>query len=256
MTKNDKLGQEGQQAPLVRSRPTVGLFVTNLGYEQASQVWSGANDAAQELGVNLLCFPAGDLTQRRQDGNLRAILSELASTETMDGLITFHWWPNRDAFTRFYEPYRPLPVVNVMRLYEGYPGVAIDGEHDMRAVVDHLIEDHGYRRIAYARRLVSNRTSEARHRAFVKSLAEHNIPVDDDLIIPCDYGHSSDVGARTVAHLLDDLPVFCYGDIIRARPKAPFHLIIKARPCAPWQSPALTFPELEDSINQLVGASY
>ncbi|MBN1581420.1 MAG: substrate-binding domain-containing protein, partial [Anaerolineae bacterium] len=200
MSENDK-----QRTRFVRSRPTIGLFTTNLGYGQVSQVWSGINDAVRALGVNLFCFPAGELSQQRQDGNQRAILSELASAETIDGLITFHWWPGRDEFERFYEPYRPLPVINVMRLYEGYPGVAIGNEQDMRVVMRHLIDVHGCRRIAYVRNLASNPSSEARFCAYKDVLAEHNIPLDEHLIIPCDYAHLNEVGTRTVAYLVDEL---------------------------------------------------
>jgi DNA-binding LacI/PurR family transcriptional regulator/GAF domain-containing protein len=179
-------------------RPTIGFVTLNLNQEQAADVWSGAVDAARERDANLVCLPGGGA----QD--VRSVLYDLVPAENLDGLVTFQWWASRQAFEEMYERYRPLPVVNVMRLYEGYPGVAWDNRQGTYDLVSHLIEVHGYRRIAYLGLFPGNEVAQERHQAYVDALAQHGIPLDPDLVMPVDYPGQSLSGTRGVSFLLDD----------------------------------------------------
>jgi len=92
-------------------RPTIGFITLNLDDERVSDVWSGAVEAARERDVSLVCLPG------EGEQSARNVLYDLVSAESLDGLVTYYWWSSREAFEEVYERYRPLPVVNVMRLY-------------------------------------------------------------------------------------------------------------------------------------------
>jgi DNA-binding LacI/PurR family transcriptional regulator len=181
-----------------KSRPTIGFVTLSLDDERVADVWAGAVDVARERDVSLVCLPGGGAR------GARSMLYDLVPTETLDGLVTFQWWHSQEDFEQVYERYRPLPVVNVMRLYEGYPGVAWDHRQVTYDLVSHLIEVHGCRRIAYIGLYQGHLVSQERHQAYVDALADHGIPPDPDLVVPADYPGPHLGGTRAVGYLLDD----------------------------------------------------
>ncbi len=49
-----------------------------------------------------------------------------------------------------------LPIVNIRRQFDGFPSLMQDDYQGMRDAMAHLIEKHGYQRIAYIRGEESN----------------------------------------------------------------------------------------------------
>ncbi|MFC1974977.1 substrate-binding domain-containing protein [Chloroflexota bacterium] len=192
------------------SRLTIGLLASSLMDSRTHDIWNGVTDAARERGVNLICYLAGRVEDKEATkGNMRQALVDLVSAENLDGLITFQWWHNREWFESVCHRFRdaahqPWPIVNCMRLYQGYSGVAVDNYQSMRPVIEHLIEVHRYRRIAYVGVKEGHATAEARYRAYVDVLTEHDISVDQSLVMPPDYAEPWFGGAAGIRYLLDE----------------------------------------------------
>lgn len=78
------------------------------------------------------------------------------------------------------------------RLYKGCPGVAPNSYQGMKDLLCHLIEVHGFRKIAFIAGPEGNWPSRERYRAYVDVLAEHDLPLNPDLVTPplgWDKGH-------------------------------------------------------------------
>jgi len=54
----------------------------------------------------------------------------------------------------------------------------------MQAILQHLVEVHGLRRIAFIRGPEHNEEADNRFKAYLETLAAYNIPVDPQLIVP------------------------------------------------------------------------
>ena len=158
-------------------RPTIGLVVESFQDLRHLAVWPGVSDLAQERDANLFCFIAGG-----HRGGAANVLHDLVGKDVIDGLICFHWWDNRQQFESVYERWRPLPVVNILRAYEGHSGVMVDGYQAMRDVMRHLVEVHGYRRIAHARGPEGYPAADVRYRAYVDALGEYGLAPDPNLV--------------------------------------------------------------------------
>jgi signal transduction histidine kinase/AraC-like DNA-binding protein/DNA-binding LacI/PurR family transcriptional regulator/FixJ family two-component response regulator len=135
-------------------RPTIAFFGGLPGGEYAYEkwhMWRGANAAAAQLDVNLL-YIAGDIFQRSPN----AILYQLIDTQNVEGLIVWHSFVSlqsqEDRVREFLSPYHPLPVVNIEMLLEGYSSLLLDELQGMHDLLAHLVEVHGYRRIAFYNR--------------------------------------------------------------------------------------------------------
>ena len=169
-----------------RARPTIGYTTPDLSRYQAS-MWAGALDVAQERDANLLCFVCGvlrDVIDFKYQAN---VLLDLVSPENVDGLIfnttNLDWYVGAEETKKFIERFRPLPTTS-MGLVEGIPSIGVKCESGMREMVTHLIEVHNYRRIALIRGPEGHPEDEARYRAYVEALAEHNIPLAPGLVTP------------------------------------------------------------------------
>jgi hypothetical protein len=72
----------------------------------------------------------------------------------------------------------------------------------MRAVVRHLIEEHGYKRIAFVRGIRGQIDAEQRFQAYQDELKAHQLRFDNDLIVDGDY--STESGRAAVRILLEE----------------------------------------------------
>lgn len=201
MSENVRKGPGGQN-----SRPTIGLLVDLLTYEYQAGVWSGVTAAARERGVNLFCFVGKALRSPygfEAQGN---VIYDLVDAENVDGLVILSGAigtrVGSEKTRDFCERYRPLPMVSVGLALEGIPSVLVDNEKGLRDAINHLIEVHGHRRIAFIRGPEDHQEAEVRYRTYTQTLAEHGISLDPSLVAPGDFLPAT--GAAAIRLLLDE----------------------------------------------------
>jgi PAS domain S-box-containing protein len=189
-----------------KGRPTIGFLLVSTTRTWELLQWWGVTDAARERDVNLICFLGRELHSPIGFDAQANVLYDLVNPEQLDGLVL--WAAGFDNFVtqaqmvEFCARYRPLPMVTVEDMVAGIPNVFIDNHRAMRESMVHLIETHGYRRIAFLD-LHTNMRGHAghqmRYQAYVDTLAEYGLPLDPRLIIP-----SEIVGVAPVRQLLDE----------------------------------------------------
>jgi len=188
-----------------RERLTIGLLIDNIWDPIAWEVWAGVDDVATEQGANLLCFVGGALRPSATALVQGNVLYDLVSAENVDGLAI--WGGGLGQFVSpeqvesFCERYRPLPISNAALPLENIPSVLVDNYRGMCEVVTHLVESHGYRRIAFIRGPQDHPEANERYRAYADVLSEHNIPLEPKLIAPGNF--HPDSGRKAVNLLLD-----------------------------------------------------
>jgi PAS domain S-box-containing protein len=185
------------------ARPTIGLLLDETIEPVPWTVWSGVDDVARERGANAICFVGRAL---HAPGLSQAnVLYDLVSSENLDGLVIWGGglaqYTDPEEIRILCERYRPLPVVNAALPLEGIPSVTVDNFQGMRDAIVHLIEIHGYRRIAFIRGPEGHLEAEERYRAYVSTLADYGLPLDPDLIAPGKFSTSS--GIEAIGLLLD-----------------------------------------------------
>jgi hypothetical protein len=104
---------------------------------------------------------------------------------------------------RFHRSFHPLPVVSITVPMEGIPTVLIDSYQGMQDLLAHLIEFHGYRRLAFIPGFEVSYYAEERYRAYAEALEAHGIALDPNLISkPGDFLRAT--GAEGIRVLLDE----------------------------------------------------
>ncbi len=184
----------------------IGLLVDWLEDEYQNKVLAGVDAEAQANGVSLFCLTGGVLRSPFRFGARRNFIFELAGPECVDGLVvmsgTLGNYVGPSKLARYCERYRPLPMCSIGVPLTGIPSVLVDNAAGMREAIVHLIEHHGYRRIAFIRGPGVNEEAEDRYRVYREVLAEHELPFNPDLVSLGNFQASS--GGEAIRVMLDE----------------------------------------------------
>ena len=177
---------------VIKNRRTIGLLIGRLGdIGYAANVWPGVADVAAERDSNLICFVGGALNALHEFDLQRNVIYDLASPENVDGLVAMSGslgqFVGPERVLRYYDRFRPLPMVSVAMALEGIPAVLVDNAAGVREAITHLIEVHGFRRIAFIRGPATNTEAEERFQTYREVLDEHHLPFDAGLVTDGNY---------------------------------------------------------------------
>jgi signal transduction histidine kinase/DNA-binding LacI/PurR family transcriptional regulator len=191
-------------------RPTIALLIDVIlglgGYQSA--LWRGVSRAAREHDVNLICLMGGSLrvSPTNQYEYQRNVIYELVSKESVDGVLINASVLGRGVgwqeFAEFCRSFHPLPTLSAGFLVEGVTSLIVDGMAGLRREVEHLVKDHGRRRIAFIRGPEANKDAETRYQAYTETLGANGIEFDPDLVVPGDFIFHT--GAKAVSVLIDE----------------------------------------------------
>ena len=183
--------------------PTFGVMVDWLEDEELRV--GGVVEAARERGVNLVCFVGASLHAPTRFGEQRNAVYQLAGSKGIDALIvvaTVGNYRGLDDQARYCERFRPLPMASLAAEVKWMNSVLIDGAPALREAIRHLVEDHGYRRIAFVGGPEGNIEARIRLRIYREELASRGLPRSDSLVVTGDFKYESGVDA--VRLLLDE----------------------------------------------------
>jgi len=190
------------------NRPRIAFFTDTLQGVGSYQVllWTGIADKAEELGVDLFCLSGGLLNHSLifQYEQYKNLIFELITRESVDGIIlcggTMGNFVSSDVFRAFAQKFQ-VPIISIARIVQGIPAICIDNSTGMHAIVAHLIQDHGCRRLGIVQGPLQNSDALQRFTIYKDTLKEFGIPYDPDLTYEGNF--QVDSGALAVKHWLD-----------------------------------------------------
>jgi DNA-binding LacI/PurR family transcriptional regulator/signal transduction histidine kinase len=176
-------------------RPTIGLLIDWIEQRYHAVIRSGIEEVARAHGANLIYFAGGSLQSPQRFETQRNAIYELADRANVDGLIimaaSIGQYIGAAEFQHFCNRYRPLPMVSIALALEDIPSVVVDNNAGMRDLMVHLIEVHGYRRIAFIQGRGGNAEAERRYRVYQEVLAAYGLPLDSGLVVCGDFSRSA-----------------------------------------------------------------
>lgn len=196
------------RATLTRRRKTVAAFIDYMtlfsgGYQ--AQVRAALDEQCKLHDVNLWLVVGQNVDE--DDAQRRAynsIYGHVGPT-CVDGLIVLSTCLGTQCgvagMERFLQRYYPLPCCSLGMSVPRVPSVVVDNRRSMDLVLEHLIVDHGYRRIAFIAGTASHPEAEARLQAYRDALARHEIDVDPALLAHGNF--VTDLGSQAMNEILD-----------------------------------------------------
>jgi diguanylate cyclase (GGDEF)-like protein len=191
----------------VKQRLTFGLLCTHLDGMYQSPLWRGMADFAESHDVNLLIFVGKNLKSPVEFEAQENIIYDIVNTGRLDGLAVsplMHYVGMKEMLAVI-EPFRAIPIVSISYASRGITSITIDNKAGMRSAIEHLIEVHSHRRIAFIRGPESSIEAKLRFKAYREALAEHDIPLDQSLVAPGDFRFEA--GREAIRILVDERKV-------------------------------------------------
>src|SRR5512133_21571 len=200
-------GKDNSTGPIPpKVRQTIGFLLASLNTGASRAVWPGLQDAAEAQDVNLISFPGGRLgASSPAFENQRNLIFDLASADYLDGMVS---WAsslggvlNPSDIIAFHQRFQHLPMVSLVQFVEGFPTVAVNSYQGMRELLTHLIQVHGFTRLAFIRGPEGHFYAQERYRAYLDTLQFYDLPLMPELVTrPLRW----ESGADAVQILLDE----------------------------------------------------
>jgi len=169
-------------------RKTIGFINPSLHLPWEDIQLKGILDGARELDVNISILPGGRLNSSIPGEAQRNILYKLADNRNLDGLII--WSSGLDEFVshktlaEFIHSFSPLPVISLEHSVSGIPSIRMDSYTTLKSLIRHLIDDHGYRSIAYIRGAENHTAEMERYKAYLDAMEESGLSIQPEWIVP------------------------------------------------------------------------
>ncbi|MDO6387544.1 methyl-accepting chemotaxis protein [Uliginosibacterium sp. 31-12] len=182
---------------VTNKKPVAYLAREMGGGGMPDQLLDGILNATEKQGQHLAVFRGGYLGK-----DAGAAIYDLIGP-AYQGVIS---WASSDAdkiTSSYYERYGKLPVVTLTLPVPARPVVTIDSYAGMRLMLDHMIQHHGKRRLAFARGPESHPYARERYQAYQDVLRETGLSADPQLVSPC-LTWGKDQGEIVVRLLIDE----------------------------------------------------
>ncbi len=163
-------------------RRTIAFLADSLadGFQQS--IWAGVRKAAEELDLDLLCYITGYISNLQPGRRVY----ELVDVSRLTGIVALSGTlgPSEADLRSIYARFAPVPLVGIGRAMEGVPSLLVDNVASIAALMDHLVEVHGRREIAFIRGPETSGEAEARYTAYRDALARHGLAADPARVLP------------------------------------------------------------------------
>jgi DNA-binding LacI/PurR family transcriptional regulator len=180
-----------------RRTNTIGLLFSDISDDFFSPLLRGIEAMARKERYGLLIYS----TQGREVGE-ENIAHPLGEHNT-DGMLVFVNTLPEAELVHFHQI--GFPVVLIHRSAPqglDVPYVTIENKRGARMLIDHLIEEHNYRRIAFLTGQEGHEDSLWREMGYRESLAAHGIPFDPSLVAVG--GFSRTIAKDAIGRWLED----------------------------------------------------
>lgn len=168
------------------SRPTVALVLSRLAEKFQTHIRYGVVDAAEELGINLICIAGRSLKSPFPRDKFHNNLFRLAQIGNLDGILWMSGsianFVSLEEYQEFLEAFKGIPQVSLSLSPKGMASVISDNSTGVREAILHLYHAHGLKRIAMIKGPEKHWEAATRYNAYCRTLDELGIPYDPDLV--------------------------------------------------------------------------
>jgi len=154
------------------------------GYE--AQLRDAIHTACRQAGHHLMLIYGGPVEAPHPLDAADNTIYSLFRPDSVDGIIVvstlLSTYGGPTGVARLVERFAQAKVCSVGIELPGIPSLVLDNRPGMEAVVEHLVRDHGRRRIAFLAGTPRNPEAEIRFDAYQAVLARHGIAFDPGLV--------------------------------------------------------------------------
>lgn len=174
---------------------TIGVLLNRMDDDLAQAVILGLQTMAAQQCLRLVFFPGGHLHAKNLFSRQFNLLFDLAYRIKLDGVLAitnaFQSGTYAEEIEQLFACFGTTPLVSSSFISQTCPSVVIDNRGGSEQLFRHLIEDHGYTRIAYMRGTEGHSDEDERFIAYLEMLKNNNLMFDPDLVVQGQFDHAS-----------------------------------------------------------------
>jgi diguanylate cyclase (GGDEF)-like protein len=159
----------------------------------------GINRYAREAGVDAIYLAVGRMNPTSPEDRANLRFFDMISPDEFDGVLVVSTslvnYGGTDILRDKLEGLRGIPMVSIGPSIIGESGITFDNRRGTRDVMRHLIEDHGYRRIAYVSGPMGNEEARERLEAYRSSIGAAGLELGEDWIYTGNFLYPSGIAA-------------------------------------------------------------
>lgn len=177
------------------NRQTFGILINQIEGRYQTKLLKGFRDYSNRNNINLLVFSGRSIRSPFPSEEQFNSIYHLARSQKLEGLIIASGiignYLRPEEMKAVCDSFAPLPIVTIAKGIPGIPGVFTENKSVMEELVSHLIDTHGYKRIAFLKGSNDNVESEERYQGYLEAMAIRNIPILPGLIFQGDFSFKS-----------------------------------------------------------------
>ena len=181
----------------MNGRITLGLMIDQLVSGYARLIIDGVSCGSRTEDANLIIFSGRVFGTPRGHEYQNNVIYDYIRKGTIDALVmatgTQGSYISLDQLRDFMRRFEGIPLVSIGARIEGVPSVLSDNRAGVLEAMDHLLNAHGLRRIAFLKGPESNQDAAARFAAYREALHARGLEDSPDLWIQGDF---TQAGAR------------------------------------------------------------
>lgn len=196
----------------------LGMFASSSDTHYENIMVSSVALAAREAGCHLVVFVTGGVGSKDHFEVKGNMLFDLVDPQRLDGLIingTLGHTATQAEMAALCQRYTPLPIVGIAADIPGVTVVQADNYNPMRALVQHLVSEHSYRKLLFIGGPPGQPEAEARLKAFLDVIQEQPAGSISYKVTAGNYSQDSGRKAMREALLLGEMDyqaVVCAND--------------------------------------------
>ena len=172
-----------------KKRLTVGLLVGSLDDVFQTLMWHTVQLASEEFNTDLYLIVGNPPKAPFLDRSQQNIIYNIVDPQKFDGLLiisgTMGQFLTQQELYNFCDKFKSIPRVSIGQRIPGIPCVLIDNHTGIRELVQHLVNFHQFKKIAFIKGPENHQEAEERFDAYRQALESNHIPFDEKLVLLC-----------------------------------------------------------------------
>ena len=132
----------------------LGVFTALFNGDYHSELVSGIEKAAKSRGAQIIYFPGGALNSPCPHERRHNLVYDTALNASLDGLIILSAvvnYCNETGLRDFISRYKHIPVITINFRAPFGNAILTNNRQGFEALMSHLLETHGYRKLAFVK---------------------------------------------------------------------------------------------------------
>lgn len=190
----------------LKKSPLIGILLDHFESDYHVEMIASATRVATRRSAQTLILPGGALNSEGHPGRSRGFIYDFIRKSDLDGLMimggSLSNYCGVRGFERFVSTLPPLPTMVVGLDSSETMSVAVNNHHGLVKIMDHLVEVHQKKNIAFIAGPSESYEARIRLDAYKSALSRHQLGAKGALIVPGGLGREQGIDA--VVHLLED----------------------------------------------------